>query len=369
MDDSEIDFAEPAPGDAKNALTPEFYAEWKSDRDLGVSMLDGYRPQLLQDLARFEVLGTEIPFIVPANAETDRAGVIDLPLRDRSTGDIWIMDHKTFTPESWAAYQKISTLDEQSTGYLSAWERLHGERPVGFIVNVLVKRAAHPPKRLKNGSLSKSADQNTTPELYRAAILEHKINVADYAEFLAYLEANRKTFYARIAVTRTPEHLARFDADFASTCAEKARGVVYRNVSPRTCGTCAYRFLCEANVRAIELSEAEVASLYDQRDASVPTELADKLKSRGKPVESYSSLGDWKNCRQAAAYRESGLAPKTTAKYFRFGTGIHAALAVGYTGGDMTRTWDEFCAREFVEAFGMTTFEAEVRLGMSGEKE
>lgn len=363
MDDIEIDLTTPQ----KAAVTPESFAEWKSDRDLGAAMLEGYRPQLAADLERFEVIGSEIAFTVSIlgvdPVDTLRGGVIDLPLREKSSGNIWIMDHKSFSPESWAQYQNVATLDEQATGYLSAYETVAHVRPVGFIGNALIKRVAHPPAKLKNGSLSKAKDQNTTPELYRAAIAENKLNAADYAEFVAHLEANRKTYYARSVVTRTDFHIQRFEKTFAADVQEKAKGFVNRNISPRTCGSCAFKFLCEAWMRGIELSDEEICMMFDRRNGDVPAELFGKIQA-GVRVESFSSIGAWKNCRQASKYSET-LAPKTTAKYFRFGTGIHLALADGYHGGDMIRVWTEFCDAEFFATFGVTSVEAGKRVGVT----
>ena len=369
MDDVEIDFENAAQPDGKNPLTLDAYNEWRSDRDLGAGMLAGYAPQLAEDLRRFDVVATEQAFLVPVRhpdrkrrEKFDRAGIVDLPFREKSTGAIWLMDHKTFTPESWAQYQKTANLDEQASGYMSAYQTVNGIAPVGFIYNALLKRIPKAPKILKSGGLSKAADQNTTPELFCAAIAENKLNPADYAEFVAYLEANRKTFYARISVTRTTDQLRRFEASFTDVCREKARGLVYRNVSPMHCGRCTYKVMCDAAMSGVDDLEPIIAANYDVKDTSVPNELAGKITKGKRRVESFSSLGEWKQCRQASAYRTQGLVPKTTARYFRFGSGIHEALAAGYTGSDALRVWNMYCASEFLDAFGMTEAEASQRL-------
>lgn len=375
MDDVEIDFESAPQPDAKTPLTAEAYAEWKSERDLGAGMLAGYAPQLAADLARFDVLFAERPFCVPVRRPDkrsrsryyDRAGVVDLALRERATGSLWLMDHKSFAPSRWSDINNVLGFDDQISGYMSAVSYVEGVAPVGFIYNVLLKRVPSAPKVLKNGSLSKSVDQNTTPELYRAAIAENKLNPADYAEILAHLDANRKTYFARVAATRTAEQLRKYEADFADVASEKSRGLVYRNVSSMHCPRCPYRTLCEADARGVDQigMGAMIEAGFDRRDTTVPPEIAGLIAISGKRrILSFSSLQEWKQCRQAAAYKEDGIVPKTTARYFSFGRGIHAALAMGYTVSEyaMRCTWTRFCEDEFVEAFGMGTEEAEWRI-------
>ena len=368
MDIEDLSDASVVEQDGFAPLTPEAFAEWRDERDLGAAMLVGYAPQLAADLERFDVVAVEKWFSVPVRdpqkkrrEKWDRGGVVDLALREKGTQRVWIMDHKTTDRSRLKDLFAVSNLEEQSSGYMSAYRTLSGIAPVGFIINALVKDFPRPPKMLKNGKgLSRDKDQTTTPELYRAAMTQYGLAEDYYAEFLAYLEANRKPFYARQLVTRTTAMLDDFETAFAANARERGRGFVYRNVSAMRCPWCPYKTLCDAAMSGVEDFGAIIAAGYDVRQSKVPRELEGKIAGKRETL-SFSLMQDWKQCRQIDAYKRQGLFPKTQGRHLNFGTGIHSALASAYAGGDSLRVWEEFVAVDFKKTFGMTTFEAETR--------
>jgi PD-(D/E)XK nuclease superfamily len=75
-------------------------AKWVDARELGVEMLEMYLEHYGED-SDWEVLATEQPFRVPVyNPRTGKymftyAGILDLVMREISTRNVWIWDHKT----------------------------------------------------------------------------------------------------------------------------------------------------------------------------------------------------------------------------------------------------------------------------------
>ena len=104
------------------------------------AMLSRYSP----DASRFDVLSVEESFEAPIeNPDPARrnfynyrlAGKVDVKLRDRKTGDIWISDHKTTTQEilGFGTYWQTLQIDGQMSNYCLAF----GAR--GFIYDVARK--------------------------------------------------------------------------------------------------------------------------------------------------------------------------------------------------------------------------------------
>lgn len=131
---------------------------------------------------------------------------VDGIIRD-AAGLHWIIEHKT-TSAITSQYIKALTMDTQCVAYIDAVRRAFGINVVGVLYNVVLKDAPKPPNVNKNGSLSMAKNQNTTAELFRAAIAENGFNESDYAEHLAWLESNQKQFFYREWLT-FPDELIR----------------------------------------------------------------------------------------------------------------------------------------------------------------
>lgn len=79
---------------------PDVDEKWTSALELGVDMLEMYIERYGDDKG-WEVLATEQPFKVPVRHPRTRklmfyyVGILDLVMREISTGRVWIWDHKT----------------------------------------------------------------------------------------------------------------------------------------------------------------------------------------------------------------------------------------------------------------------------------
>lgn len=195
--------------------------------------------------SNWTVLAAEKEFSVPLDDGTNYIGTIDLIVEDED-GHVWFMDHKTTV--SIDIFDKNSDMDRQISRYWWALERL-GYNVHGFIYNIILKDFPQEPKVLKSGALSKDKAQKTTASLYRQAIKANKLNEADYADFLQYLEEQPKEFFRRLKVERTPsERLAAIDE--MEDVIEDIRTAKshYRNITKDCHWDCQFKTLCMAEM-------------------------------------------------------------------------------------------------------------------------
>lgn len=113
--------------DSDDAVT-----KWEDARELGVDMLNAYVEEYKGD-PDWEVVATEQPFQAPVyHPRSGRelfkmVGILDLIMRQRSTGRIWVWDHKT--TDSISRWLKTLSLNPQASNYWTfgaPWMREQG---------------------------------------------------------------------------------------------------------------------------------------------------------------------------------------------------------------------------------------------------
>lgn len=120
----------------------------------------------------FESISLELPFQIPLNDKGDMfAGTIDGVVRCKTTGNIQILEHKTFSMHK---DTELHDIDDQTSIYPAALNMLikqgkvPGTTPLDFcqtvIYNGLWKKKPTELKILKNGSISKMSFSNTTEQ-------------------------------------------------------------------------------------------------------------------------------------------------------------------------------------------------------------
>jgi hypothetical protein len=248
-------------------------ADWHADLELGMAMICDYIKEYAKDNwkpvkveAEFEV-----PVIVPRGHSDIRhsfrfevqngnelmmwnreandylpvvyQGRIDLIIEDEQ-GHYWIVDHKTakkFDSVEWLA------LDDQCGSYAWALQRMLGVTVRGVVYNELRKDAAHYPKVLKNGSLSKDKSQNTTLEMYVYAIKNQGLDPLDYRDILEYLGQQGNKFFRRTMVARSPHELENLEERiFLETVEMLSEPVIYPTPGKFTCTNCEFFQPCLA---------------------------------------------------------------------------------------------------------------------------
>lgn len=158
------------------------------DRARAEAMIIGYETRWADDLQFYEVLAVEVTFETPlVNPETGAAsrtwmlgGKIDLVLREWSTGDVVLVDHKTLTGDVGPGSDTIKRLrlDRQVSTYYAGAASL-GFQAVAWLHDILAKPAQRPLKKTAEIKLNKDGTpragqrfQDETPAEYRARVAE-----------------------------------------------------------------------------------------------------------------------------------------------------------------------------------------------------
>lgn len=183
------------------------------DHALVSVMLAGYHVAWKSQLDRYDVIGVEMRF---HTAHT--RGILDVLLRERSTGEPWIMEHKSASRADERYYQALM-FEQQITMYHDAAEAL-GHRAAGCIYDVAVKPDTRGPLRAtpeesrkytKKGELYKSQrETDETPEEYRARLLK-VIQPAHYQRREIYRD-EAELERLRWEVARIKDDIERVDA-------------------------------------------------------------------------------------------------------------------------------------------------------------
>ena len=98
--------------------------------------LSDYAPIYEEDLMRFEVLGTEVSLTHDFNTQLAWLGKIDLIMREKSSGAIYFLDHKTTTKKVDSSfYTDQFEHDQQMTSYWWLGQQTYGPDFAGIMIN------------------------------------------------------------------------------------------------------------------------------------------------------------------------------------------------------------------------------------------
>lgn len=196
---------------------------------------------------------TEIKVLVDLDSKTQFLGYIDAFPKD-SRGRNWVMDHKTCKsiPE-----EETRFADLQLLTYVWLLPQLGYPMPDGLIWDYIRTKAPVEPELLKNGTISRNKNTDTTPEVYLATVEDKLGEVTD--EDRAFAEAsfgsNRESFYRRIYLpTPNQKMVESVVKDLTTTTAEirfLGPKATVRNMT-RDCKMCSYYNLCQAEVRGLD---------------------------------------------------------------------------------------------------------------------
>lgn len=193
--------------------------------------------QLDELLCDYDILHKELKIIYDSVV-----GVIDLVLRNKTTGRIMLLDYKFKSVPM--TYEDLF-LDEQLKIYAKLyasekWEDINNI-DVGY-VNI-PKAELNKPKILKNGSLSKDKTQNTTKQLYLETIKELGLNESDYLDILKDLE--HKEYITIINSSANEDNIKVVFDNLHNTINSINTGYVLENMSSNKCKDCEYKTICK----------------------------------------------------------------------------------------------------------------------------
>jgi RecB family exonuclease len=210
--------------------------------------------------SEWEILEVEYEFTITLDENIEYTGTIDLIFRNKRTGKVWFMDHKTTT--SLDLYESNARMDRQISRYWWALKKL-GYDVAGFIYNIILKDFPVEPKVLKSGKLSTAKNQNTTYEIYLETIKVMGQLPEEYMDYLEYLENNPREYFRRVVVTRNEQELASAMYEFYYQALEaesvKKQYVerdslpagatrVYRNITRDCSWDCPFKDVCKAEL-------------------------------------------------------------------------------------------------------------------------
>jgi hypothetical protein len=210
----------------------------QEDRDVAaevLGMFKGYVVKWFRDMEDFDILhveptvgrwlrdnGNPVIDYVKIKGKTRRrtwayGGAVDLVVRQRSTGLIWFMEHKTTADTDLQKYLHKLHWDPQIRGYAWALQNpSHGEvkaplQIAGVIYNVARKKLPRVPELLKDGKRLSKAAIDTTREVFLKAILDNGLSPDLYADKLEELKS--VTFFEREFYPITAPELVDFEKD------------------------------------------------------------------------------------------------------------------------------------------------------------
>jgi hypothetical protein len=194
----------------------------------------------------------EVSWEIPLTDDVVYAGTFDRIVRD-PWGNLFIVDYKSA--------QRIQTskleMDPQVTAYAYSFEKLYQKPLEGMLYMQFLKQAPKPPAVLKDGHLSVNAQQATTYQIYKEAVLQRYGNrIGSIPRHVLAFCNNLKTkegeegdrYIRRDIVRRNPNMLASEEWKIHSELGEMLNDNLPLYPNPtRDCGwDCDFRGACVA---------------------------------------------------------------------------------------------------------------------------
>ena len=152
-----------------------------------------------------------------------------------------ILEHKTAADnaEDWW-WKYLNQIDF----YTYALQRKHDVEFHGAYLNILMKKIPRVPEPLKKGGLSKKKIV-TTAEIYRQAVIDNELDLADYQDILEKLEKFPPKFIVRKPVYRNQDDLIEIEKTIWWAINRKLKMTHYpRNKSDQCGWKCSFKELC-----------------------------------------------------------------------------------------------------------------------------
>ena len=305
-------------------------------------MLLGYHTRWAEETRdTLEVLAVEEEFLEPlVNPETgapsrtfQRAGKLDVRVRERATGRLIVVEHKTSSEEiePGAIYWQLLTMNSQVSGYLNAHRDC-----VAVLYDVLGKPGLKPLKATppESRTYTKEKVDKKTGEVLEPSRLYANQRATDetadeYRERVrAAIVADPDAYLRRGTVVRLPSELeeaATDDWNIAGAIREAKRTGQW----PRNADSCRrFKRLCQYFALCTHTASADDTLEYARTETH--RELSAELKARRSlPLFTNSSSSTFRRCAREYFYRqEQGLArPRSEdAHALLFGDLVHRGL-------------------------------------------
>lgn len=168
-------------------------------------IMRGYTRYYKDSDERLETIAAEVPFSIRIpKTPVVLVGIIDLIVRDKTTGDVWCYEHKTAKKD--IPSEEFRMTDVQTTLYMYVMEKLapmlnyDAKKLRGVVVDYLKTSPPTIPSILKDGTVSKrkiTCDYDT----FYDCLIKNGDNPEDYTDVLEHMKTN--VFYKRVPFTKS----------------------------------------------------------------------------------------------------------------------------------------------------------------------
>ena len=259
-------------------------------------MLEGYIEHWKQR-DTFKVLQIDLPYITPiitpsgrASRIQDLAGVVPLVI-EKPDGSVWIVIHRSIAKKDPSLSERLEC-DIRIRAACWALNRYLISGVSGVIVNVLRAKLPVEPEILKNGTISKRSNIDTTLEVFAAALNRTSSNNhADYSAILDRLAAEDNSFFTRWERAYSPGEMERIGQELyliSRDMRRASRELPYGNSNSCTSyGLCPYLDLCAGRLDpdAVETNFRKL----DTRHPALADVNIDSLRLSTRPKRKYGS--------------------------------------------------------------------------------
>lgn len=211
-----------------------------------------------EDLEYLELQGkrAEFDFAIPLDGkpleESDLVftGKIDTVVKDPRER-VWLMEHKSFKR---LPSENFRFANQQALLYAWVLPQIGFPKPTGILWDYLRTKTPTIPKVLKSGELSKAKNIDTTPAVYKEAILENGLDPEEYQEMLDSLKGKELDFYRRIYLPVKENMIESVVQDLKETALEIQilhETTQARNLG-RDCDWCSFKNLCQTELQGLD---------------------------------------------------------------------------------------------------------------------
>lgn len=196
---------------------------WANLPDELYRIVRGYLQTYREDDTRFEVLATEVSFVMPLPNGHEYEGIIDKVMREIGQNRLWATDYKAVgdIPEVTELFMDVQTC-MYARGIASGVIKLpiHQGEKVGIMFDHIRTKAPRKPDILKNGTVSKSAivtDVTTYMDTVKAQGLDPK----DYSDMLPKLQ--KHVFFRRASIPARKSTIQMIEREIVATLDDTER--------------------------------------------------------------------------------------------------------------------------------------------------
>jgi hypothetical protein len=209
-----------------------------------------YRPNLFGS-DKLSALYVEQPFKVeiPGTLREYFVGTWDAIVEDAATGELWIVEHKSFTKKPNLTDLQFSP---QFSAYVWAAKEVFGNRVAGVLYDGIAKKVPTGPELLKSGKLSRAFNDSTDYMTYIDALNFYGLDFDDYADILARFKDRddrpENPYWTRYQIRLTDTQVKNTAGMIDAAHYEMTREhlLIYPTFRYEGCFDCQVRDLCHA---------------------------------------------------------------------------------------------------------------------------